>query len=259
MRISVLGSGSGGNCTFVATEKTAILIDQGFGPRSLERRLKDAGLQDHRIDAILLTHGHSDHTRGAVPVAEKLEIPIFMNEGTRAEVPELGEIDRWEPFETGKPFTVGDLSVEAFDISHDAAQPVGFRIHAEGLHGALATDLGELTPAVAAKLVRCDWLVLESNHDEEMLKIGRYPWALKQRVMGRNGHLSNSALARFLGGVFDGYARHLFLAHLSRENNDPEIAFKSASGALFRRRFALLESCKLHLTDQIKPTIVLGL
>lgn len=259
MKISVLGSGSAGNCTFVATHRTAVLVDQGFGPRSLQRRLKDAGLAGRRIDAILLTHGHSDHTRGASALAERMEIPVFMNEGTRAEVPELGQIDRWERFESGKPFTVGDITVEAFDISHDAAQPVGFRFSAEGFLGALATDLGELCPKVAAMTARCDWLVLESNHDEEMLKIGPYPWALKQRVLGRNGHLSNTALARFLRGSFDGYARHIFLAHLSRENNHPEIALKSASGALFRRRFALLESCSLHLTDQVKPTIVLNL
>lgn len=242
-----------------ATERTCVLIDQGFGPRSIARRLEEAGFADQKIDGIVLTHGHSDHVKGAAKLAAQHKAPIFMNEGTRSETPGLGEVDRWERFDAGKPFTIGDMTIEAFPISHDAAEPVGFRISAEGVHGALATDLGELDCGVMEKLRECDWLVLESNHDEEMLKIGPYPWLLKQRVLSRNGHLSNGAIARFLGSRFDGCASHIFLAHLSRENNDPAIALKSARGALRGRRFALLESCRVHLTHQDKPSIVLNL
>ncbi len=259
MRITVLGSGSGGNCTLVATSKTTILIDQGFGPLSLRRRLKLAEMEGTGLDAVLLTHGHSDHSSGVAAIASEFGAPVYMNEGTRGEAPHLSGLDRWERFDSGCPFQIGDVTVEAFPISHDSAEPVGFRIEAEGLRGALATDLGELTPPVMDRLRGCDWLVLESNHDEEMLKLGPYPWLLKQRVLGRTGHLSNSAIARFLAGPFDGSARHLFLAHLSRENNDPEIALRSARNALKRRRFPLLERCSLHLTHQSKPSIVLDL
>lgn len=243
----------------LATGKTTILIDQGFGPVSLRRRLKLAGLEGTRLDAVLLTHGHSDHSSGVAAIVKEFPVPVYMNEGTRSEAVPLSQLDRWERFDSGRPFTIGDIDVEAFPISHDAAEPVGFRFEAEGLLGAFATDLGELNPPVLARLKGCDWLVLESNHDEEMLKLGPYPWLLKQRVLGRTGHLSNTAIARFLSGPYDGSARHLFLAHLSRENNDPEIALRSARNALGRRRLPLFDTCSLHLTHQNKPSIVLNL
>jgi len=243
----------------LATGKTTILIDQGFGLVSFRRRLKLAGMEGTRLDAVLVTHGHSDHSSGVAAIAEEFGVPVFMNEGTRTETAQLSKLDRWERIQSGRPFTVGDITVEAFTISHDAAEPVGFGIEAEGLRGALATDLGELGPPVLAQLRGCDWLILESNHDEEMLKLGPYPWLLKQRVLGRTGHLSNTAIARFLAGSYDGSARHLFLAHLSRENNDPDIALRSAGNALRRRRLPLFDTCSLHLTHQNKPSIVLGL
>lgn len=243
----------------IATGETCVLIDLGFGPRSLSRRLKEAGLEKQRIDAILVTHGHSDHISGIPKFVQSQPIPVFMNEGTRQESPELEKLDCWEPFQAGQAFSVGDLTFEAFSTPHDAAQPVGFRISADGLTGALTTDLGVLTSEVADKLMGCDFLVVESNHDEQMLKVGSYPWLLKQRVLGRNGHLSNSALAKFLQHEFDGCSRHLFLAHLSRHNNHPDIALESARRALMSRTYSLFESCQVHLTQQLKPTIVLDL
>lgn len=234
-------------------------MDLGFGMRSLRRRLKEAGLSNQRIDAVLVTHGHSDHTSGVGALARRCRIPVFMNEGTRSETESLREIDRWERFDPGRSFSIGDLDVEPFSTSHDSAQPVGFRFRAEGVQGVLATDLGEIDPGARACFEGSDWLILESNHDEHLLKIGPYPWPLKQRVLGRRGHLSNSAVARFLEQDFDGRARAIFLAHLSRQNNDPEIALDSARRALLRRRNSLFESCRLHLTHQSKPSIVLEL
>jgi phosphoribosyl 1,2-cyclic phosphodiesterase len=158
--------------------------------------------------------------------------------------------------------------VTPFAISHDAAEPVGFRFEAERVSGALATDLGEMTPEVAARLTGCDWLILESNHDENLVRLGPYPWALKQRLLSPVGHLSNHAVAEFLGNAFDARARHIFLAHLSRNNNTPALALDSAQAAL-DRRFGSQSSddtCApgderhcLHLTDQVKPSIVLSL
>ncbi len=259
MKLTVLGSGSSGNCTWLGTSRTSLLIDLGFGPRSLARRMKQAGLENAPVDAILLTHGHADHVKGVACFAERHQVPVFMNIGTREEVPELASLDRWEEFQPGVPFTIGDLTVEPFTVSHDSAQPVGFRFQGEGIRGALATDLGEISMPVANRLQQCDWLVLESNHDEDLLKLGPYPWNLKQRVLSRLGHLSTSEVGRFLSNGFDGQARHLLLAHLSQQNNDPLIALRCARQALLRRARSLFEQCQVHLTHQGKPSIVLNL
>jgi phosphoribosyl 1,2-cyclic phosphodiesterase len=259
VRVSVLGSGSSGNSTLIATEKTCVLVDLGFGPRSLARRLSEAGLKEQKIDAILVTHGHTDHTSGIPTLLKKQNIPIYTNQGTRREATNLREVVSWNEFVAGEVFVIGDLVIEAFSTSHDAVQPVGFRITSGGIKGAVGTDLGEIGSAVAGKLEGCDWLVLESNHDEHMLKVGPYPWALKQRVLSRRGHLSNEDLAQFLAHRFDGSSQHLFLAHLSRFNNHPDIALSSARRALLSRPDALFESCRVHLTHQSKPSIVLDL
>ena len=256
-RICVLGSGSGGNCAIVATERICVLVDLGFSKRSLQDRLVKAHLSHQSIDAVLLTHGHTDHVRGVLSFLREREVPVFMNEGTRSEVPGLEGVRKWEPFSTGSPFAIGDLWIEPFAVPHDAAEPVGFRFSTQGLCGALATDLGELNESVSEKLAGCDWLILESNHDEEMVKIGPYPWLLKQRLLSGTGHLSNRALSHFFSEQFDGRAAHALLAHLSQQNNDPGIALGSATAALSNR--TRRPRLKVHLTHQSKPSIVLEL
>ncbi|HSR69941.1 MAG TPA: MBL fold metallo-hydrolase [Acidobacteriota bacterium] len=262
MRVCVLGSGSSGNCTYVETRRTRLLIDNGFGPRSLRRRLQEAGLPIDHFDALLITHGHIDHWKGAEAFVRVYQAPVYANVGTRNEVAELQQIDRWEEFRTGEPFVVGDVEVDPFPVLHDAADPVGFRLRAAGLAGAVATDLGSLTEAVEERLSACDWLILESNHDEELLRLGPYPWSLKQRLTSRLGHLSNRAFAGFLSR-FDGQARHVFLAHLSRNNNDPDIALDTARQGLNRRSTGtfhdLWNPIQLHLTHQSRPTPVVEL
>ncbi len=259
MQLCVLGSGSSGNCTYIGTAHTHLLLDLGFGARSLRRRFEEAALSLDKVQALILTHGHSDHVAGAAAFADELGIPVFMNKGTRDEVPKLRELERWECFEAGQSFSIGDIRVHPFDVNHDAAQPVAFRFSSGGVSGAAVTDLGELSPLVTKQLRDCDWLILESNHDEEMLKVGGYPWFLKQRLLGREGHLSNQALSHFLAEDFDGSAAHLFLAHLSRNNNLPELAAEAASAALQKRRRDGYPSPQVHLTHQHKPTIVLEL
>jgi phosphoribosyl 1,2-cyclic phosphodiesterase len=259
VKVSVLGSGSSGNCTYIATENTCILVDLGFGWRSLTRRLHEAGFHDQKIDAVLFTHGHSDHTKGIFSFRSRSTAAIFVNEGTQAEVPGLGNVDGKEKFCSNAPFIIGDLEIEAFPVSHDAAEPVGFHFSAEGIGGALVTDLGELSDKVATKLQGCDWLIVESNHDEQMLKIGPYPWDVKQRVMSRLGHLSNQELSSFLVGDFDGQASHILLAHLSRQNNDPDVALETASKALSQHFPRSAQDHQLHLTYQNKPSAVLTL
>lgn len=260
MKISVLGSGSSGNCVFLETGRTRVLVDAGFGIRSLRRRCREAGISIEEFDAILVTHGHSDHIAGIPSLLKSSPAVVFMNEGTREEAYKLRGIDRQELFCSGQPFSIGDLSVEAFPTPHDAAESVGFKFSAEGISGALATDLGEITPTVLKQLEQCDWLVLESNHDEELLKVGPYPWDLKRRVLGPTGHLSNRALAEFISRDFDGRAAHLFLAHLSRKNNDPELALASANTAVEQRPTTNgYHPLQVHLTYQNNPSIVLDL
>ena len=259
MQLCVLGSGSSGNCTYVGTANTHLLLDLGFGARSIRRRFEEASLALDKVQALILTHGHSDHVAGAAAFANEFGIPVFMNRGTREEVPRLRELERWECFEAGHSFSIGDIHIHPFDVNHDAAQPVAFRFTSGGVSGAAVTDLGELSAPVMEQLRGCDWLILESNHDEEMLKVGGYPWFLKQRLLGKKGHLSNQALSHFLAEDFDGSATHLFLAHLSRTNNLPQLAAGAASMALQKRAKNGHRSPRVHLTHQHKPTIVLDL
>ena len=259
MQLCVLGSGSSGNCTYIGTTHTHLLLDLGFGARSIRRRFEEAALSLDKVQALVLTHGHSDHVAGVAAFANELQIPVFMNKETRAEVPKLREFERWECFEAGQSFSIGDIQVHPFDVNHDAAQPVAFRFSSGGVAGAAVTDLGELSAPVMKQLRGCDWLILESNHDEEMLRVSTYPWFLKQRLLGRKGHLSNQALSHFLAEDFDGSASHLFLAHLSRNNNLPQLAAEAASAALQRRGNGGHRTPQVHLTHQHKPTIVLEL
>jgi len=261
VRITVLGSGSGGNCTLLQSHTTCLLVDAGFGRRSVKRRLDEAGLTLDKIDAILLTHGHSDHVSGVSSLLRQFQgASVCMNAGTREEVPALRTLENWVEFKSEEQFSVGDITVKAFDVPHDAAQPVGFSISSNGSCGVVATDLGELNPSIEQYLDGCQWMVLESNHDEELLKIGPYPWELKRRVLGRRGHLSNRALGEFLRHRFDGSATDIFLAHLSRQNNEPQLAFSAAAEAV-RDRHPLFEEpgVNVHLTHQSKPSIVLDL
>ena len=222
--------------------------------------MKEANLQPRPIDAVFLTHGHSDHCQGVGSRQDSESVPVYMNRGTRSEGAGLKEVENWREFKSGQPVQVRDFRVEAFAISHDASEPVGFRIEAEGKTGVVVTDLGEMTPQVKSRLGGCDWLVLESNHDENLLKMGPYPWQLKQRVLSRVGHLSNRTTAEFIRDEYDGSAAHIFLAHLSQQNNHPEIALKSARSALKNRpRKSLFESCRIHLTFQTHPSSVIHL
>lgn len=238
--VSVLASGSRGNCAIVASAKTRILIDAGISCRETFKRMKAMGDDPRHLSAILITHEHSDHIYGLATLAKKLSIPVFMTGAThnawrralRNEMGEFPTLNRLEIFSSGRDFQVGDIAVRPFTIPHDAADPVGFTFRAEGSKVAFATDLGYVPPNVCDHLRGCDVLIMESNHDLEMLRSGPYPWSVKQRVMSRVGHLSNEALADFFNTQYDGSAAYVVLAHLSESNNHPEIARRAAEKAL---------------------------
>jgi phosphoribosyl 1,2-cyclic phosphodiesterase len=325
VHFTVLASGSKGNSTVVSGGRTRILVDAGLSCRELFRRMKLAGEEPETVDAIIITHEHSDHVSGLSVTARKLGIPVYFTEATHrawmrwltprrqmtyaqwleqcrkqaaerqaeteaaaeeGEQDELDEMDEpeaeiqpltvapepptdpaseqppsrkedptWLPaveyFQAGQPFQIGDIAVSPFTTPHDAADPVGFVFCAEGVRMGYATDLGYIPPNVKAQLQGVDLLLLESNHDLEMLRDGPYPWAVKQRVLSRVGHLSNEAAAEFLENGYDGQAAYVILAHLSESNNLPELARVSAERALSGR--ASLLANRLLLAVQYEP------
>ncbi|MBS1805400.1 MAG: MBL fold metallo-hydrolase [Acidobacteria bacterium] len=323
VRFTVLASGSKGNSTVVTGGKTRILVDAGLSCRELFKRMKAADEDPATLDAIIITHEHSDHVSGLAVTARKLGIPVYFTHATHrawvrwisprrqmtyaqwieqcrqqaaarmaeADAQTVEDCDPEEPdstiddlaanasepgpsdaapkkrkpaaekdptalpsvqyFEAGKPIQIGDISVSPFTIPHDAADPVGFVFHAEGVRMAFATDLGYIPPNVKAQLKSVDLLYIESNHDLEMLRDGPYPWSVKQRVLSRVGHLSNDACSTYLETEYDGQATYVVLGHLSESNNMPELARITAERALNGR--ASLLANRLLLAQQHEP------
>jgi phosphoribosyl 1,2-cyclic phosphodiesterase len=260
--VSVLASGSRGNCAVVASSTTRILVDAGISCRETFKRLKLLGDDPQQLSAVVITHEHSDHIYGLAALARRLKVPVFMTCAThhawkrtvrdaQGEAPPLAAL---EVFSAGCGFQVGDIAITPFTIPHDAADPVGFTFRANGVKIAFATDLGYVPPNVSHHLRGCDVLVVESNHDLEMLRLGPYPWSVKQRVMSRVGHLSNTALADFFASDYDGGAAYVVLAHISEQNNHPELARKAAENALGSRRTLLSNQVILAAqTDPMQP------
>lgn len=239
-RLTVLASGSKGNCAVVASARTRILVDAGLSCRETMKRMRAAGEVPEALDALVITHEHSDHISGLEVLARRLKIPVYMTGATHAawrkwcrdKTGEKPELERRETFEAGYGLQIGDIAIMPFTIPHDAADPVGFAFRVEGVKLAIVTDLGYVPPNVRQHVRGCDVLMIESNHDLEMLRVGPYPWSVKQRVMSRVGHLSNDALAEFFSNHYDGGAAFVVLAHLSEQNNHPEIARRAAEQAL---------------------------
>ncbi len=241
--VSMLASGSQGNCAFVASTRTRILVDAGISCREIFKRLRLLGEDPHSIAAVLITHEHSDHVYGLLTLAKKLRVPIFLTAATHAawsralryEKGQRPQLEKLEKFESGHRFQIGDIEIKPFTIPHDAADPVGFAFRVEGIKISLATDLGYVPVNVRDHLRGSDILIMESNHDVEMLRGGPYPWVVKQRVASNVGHLSNAKLADFFSGDYDNNAAFVVLAHLSEQNNHPEIARREAERALAQR------------------------
>lgn len=216
----------------MATERTRLLVDAGLSRKETFERLAGGGVDPASLTAILVTHEHSDHVAGLQVIAKTLRIPVYLSRLT-APCMVWGEyVPPLELFQAGSSFTIGDVEVISFTIPHDAADPVGFSFRAEGIKISIATDLGYLPDSIRFHLCGSDVLLLEANHDVEMLKVGPYPWSVKQRVMGRMGHLSNEVACRFIRDHIDTRTSTVILGHLSEHNNHPEIVRLMGSQAL---------------------------
>lgn len=248
----MLASGSSGNCALAATEKTHVLIDAGLSLRELTRRLALIEEQPERIDAVVVTHEHSDHVAGLATLARKHGVTVYATRLTAPAIDWNGFTPRLETFQAGTRLQVGDIEIDTFTIPHDAADPVGLCLHAQGIKIGIATDLGYLPDSIKFHLRGTHVLLLESNHDLDMLRVGPYPWSVKQRVMSRVGHLSNDVMCDYLTHEFDGATPHLVLGHLSEHNNHPEIVRMMATQALSGRG---LET-RLEVASQKRPSAV---
>ena len=241
LKFCTLASGSSGNCMLVSYESTHILIDAGISMRRTALSLKNLGLHPTDLSGILITHEHSDHVKGLVNLTKHFALPVYAAHKTASalisSVPELCETIC--DFRAGDSFGLGSVEVHSFRTPHDTPESVGYRLCARGRSLALVTDLGCVPRSVLEAVSGCDAVVLESNYDVEMLRMGKYPPFLKKRILGDRGHLSNEAGAQFAMALVESGTRRLVLAHLSRDNNTPELAFSSVNSHL-RRGSAIL-------------------
>ena len=219
---------------FLATERTRILIDAGLSRREISKRLAAIGEDVGCLNAVLVTHEHTDHTSAlcALVKASERTLPVYITQGTSEFIDWRECTPTLEKFQAGRCFSIGDFDVACFTIPHDAVDPVGFTVAAHGIKVSIATDLGYITDSLRVHLRGTDLLVLESNHDLEMLRVGPYPWSVKQRVMSRRGHLSNEVAAKFIQHDLDTSVSTLVLGHISEHNNHPELVRNAASKAL---------------------------
>lgn len=235
LKFTVLSSGSTGNATLVANGEVTLMIDAGFSCRRIDELLLERGVTGQELSGILITHEHSDHIKGLGAVARKYNLPIYANAETwKAMDKMIGQIPEENRVLLGSGETrdFGSLRVESFAISHDAAEPVGYTFYDGKEKLSVCTDLGYASDKVKAAIADSDVLVLEANHDIEMLRMGRYPWNIKRRILGDMGHLSNEATGELMSELMNGRLKRTYLAHLSREHNMPDLARLAVRGAM---------------------------
>ena len=258
VKLTILGSGSAGNASYVETDNTRVLVDAGFSPRQIRLRLASIGRAPENLTAILITHEHSDHISGLVGIAEKLGIPVYCNRATMDEIKRSLRTNLdFRLFVSGGSFDVGDIAVETFPIPHDAQDPVGFMLRTSSGNIGFATDLGHVTRLVGERTRAANVLVLESNHDVKMLQeCPHRSWSLKQRILSRHGHLSNEAAADCAADIMSDNLRHLYLGHLSRDCNKPDLALKVMQ---HRLQHIGATHVQVNVTSQATPCPTLAL
>ena len=269
MRFTVLGSGSTGNAVLITAGNTKVLVDAGLSAKEILRRIAEVGEDCSTLDAILVTHEHSDHAGGLRVLLKTVCCPVYVSGATRdAYVREKKNLTNSEPqkrtevlknrtveIESSKDFRIGEIDFEPFSIPHDAVDNFGFVAKHKGVKVATLMDFGQMTTLIKEKLRACDAIVIESNHSRDMLKTcAIYSWDLKQRIMSSTGHLSNEALCEWLTNEFDGSARHVILAHLSQRANEPHLARLMAESALQMRPSLFKAETEITLSRPKEPT-----
>ena len=234
MRICVLASSSAANCIYIGSGDTHLLLDAGLSAKETIARLGQIGVDVGAIQAICVSHEHADHVAGLSVLQRRYGIPLYANTATADAVSRLSrntELE-WKVFSTGVPFPVGDLRIEPFSVPHDAYDPVGFIVSDAMYRIGVATDIGASTELVRQRLRGCQGVVIESNYDDDLLKDSSRPWSLKQRIMGRQGHLSNRAAAEMIAQILSPDLKRVYLAHLSADCNRPDLALEQVRGGL---------------------------
>lgn len=271
MRFTVLGSGSTGNAVLISSEKTNVLVDAGLSAREILRRLAVVGVGPADLDAVLITHEHTDHVGGLRVLLGSVRCPVYISRetidayfstrkggqnGDSESAKRRDALDgRSVAIRSSEDFRIGDIDFEPFTVPHDAVDNFGFVARRDGVRVATLTDFGHITPLIREKLNGCDAIVIESNHSRDMLRAcSAYSWDLKQRIFSSTGHLSNEDLADWLTNDFDGSARHIVLAHLSQRANDPALARITAETALYMRPPLFRTETKVTLSKASDPT-----
>ncbi len=239
MNLCSIASGSSGNCIYVGSERTSVLVDVGLSGKRVEAGLNSIDRTTREMDGILITHEHSDHIKGLGVLARKYGLPIYATAGTIEAIEWMDQLGKmpeglFHEIRPDEEFCVGDLKIFPFTISHDAAQPVGFRLECGQKAVGIATDLGQYSDYTVERLKNLHALLLEANHDVRMLQAGSYPYYLKQRILSEKGHLSNENAGQLLGRLLHDDLQAVFLGHLSKENNYDKLAYETVCGEVDR-------------------------
>lgn len=259
MNLYSIASGSSGNCVFIGNENTNLLVDAGISGKRIENGLYDIDVNPEKIDGILVTHEHIDHVGGLGVMARRYKIPVYATAETINAILRIKSVGRiseelFHIIEPDQSFQINDMTVNPFSISHDAANPVCYTFEAGGHRAGVATDLGKYDDYIVSKLAGVELLLLEANHDINMLQVGSYPYVLKRRILGDRGHLSNDNTGRLLCRLWHEGLRCIFLGHLSEENNYPDLAYETVKYELMKSGIPFGEGCSIKVAKRDEPS-----
>ena len=255
MRMVSIASGSSGNCIYIGSDSTHLLVDAGISNKRIQQGLNEIGLTGNDVNGILITHEHSDHIKGLGVMLRRYGLPVFATAKTIDAVLDsryIGKVDKdlFHPIEADHPFQLDDITVEASHVWHDAADPVCYSFYSEGFKASIATDLGDYDEYLVEKIRDSHILFVEANHDVNMLQVGSYPYYLKRRILGDHGHLSNERCAQLIEDTVTEKTQKVYLGHLSKENNFAELAYETVKVALTEPDF-LMEVAKRDCISSI--------
>ncbi|WP_418791194.1 MBL fold metallo-hydrolase [Phosphitispora sp. TUW77] len=259
MRVCTLASGSSGNSTYVESNEGSVLVDAGLSGKAIKHGLETIGVDPLDLDGIMITHEHLDHIKGAGVLSRRYDLKIYATEKTWQQLlPTVGNIEECNRMvlRSEDYLEIEDLKIECFETSHDAAEPIGYCFYGSSMKVGITTDTGLLTGQARKHVEGSDLLIFEANHDLKMLKNGCYPWNVKQRILGDRGHLSNIAAGHCLASLISGKTNKIILAHLSKDNNTPELAFKTVADVLRESGITVGQDLVMEVAPRLEPGIV---